>query len=84
MARLSKKGRLLLGLGIAAVAVSILLEIVVPDPHAYDPNWVSLWYHHAPGLYALIGFVATWLIVVVSKFLGKVWLQRPEDYYERD
>jgi hypothetical protein len=35
-----------------------------------------------PGFYALYGFVSCIVIVVVSKWLGKHWLQRAEGYYE--
>jgi len=39
---------------------------------------------HIPGFFALFGFVACVIIVVVSKLLGHYWLQRKEDYYDRD
>jgi len=39
-------------------------------------TWESL-----PGFYALYGFIACVLIVAVSKSLGKLWLQKEEDYY---
>jgi hypothetical protein len=32
-----------------------------------------------PGAVTVLGFVGCVLIIVVSKWLGKVWLQRPED-----
>lgn len=69
----------LLAGGAAVVLVSLLLEIAVPADHG--PGWRDVWFHHVPGFHAAAGFVGCWLIVAVSKALGKVWLQRPEDYY---
>ena len=37
---------------------------------------------HMPGLFALFGFIACVLLILVSKFIGHYWLQRKEDYYE--
>ncbi|MDP6579669.1 MAG: hypothetical protein QF681_03350 [Vicinamibacterales bacterium] len=40
------------------------------------------WWHHLPGFDLVYGFVGCVAIVVGSKALGKVWLQRPERFYE--
>lgn len=69
----------LLGGGAAVLLVSIALEVAFPADHG--PGWVSHWFHHVPGFYAAMGFGGCWLIVKASKLLGKLWLQRPEDYY---
>jgi hypothetical protein len=34
------------------------------------------------GFYAFYGFISCAVIVLVSKVLGKFWLQREEDYYD--
>ena len=63
--------------GLAAVAAAeIVLPLVFHDNHSHFsfegfPAWGSL--------YGLISCVA---IIVVSKFLGKIWLMRREDYYD--
>jgi hypothetical protein len=44
-----------------------------PHPHAWD---------RIPAFYALYGFVGCILIIVISKGLGKAWLQKREDYYD--
>lgn len=36
-----------------------------------------------PGWYAALGLGGCIVIIVVSKWLGKIWLQRPPDYYAR-
>lgn len=46
-----------------------------PYPHAWD---------RIPLFYALFGFIGCILIIMVSKALGKAFLQKEEDYYERD
>lgn len=45
--------------------------------------------HHAtfiwdniPGFSAVFGFISCVLIIVVSKFIGHVWLMKKEDYYD--
>ncbi|HEB51142.1 MAG TPA: hypothetical protein ENI89_11090 [Desulfobulbus sp.] len=55
----------------------ILLDLLVPRHH------VSFLGDEIPGFWALFGLLACVLIIVVSKWLGRVWLFRPEDYYEQ-
>ena len=63
--------------GLAATA---LAEIVLPrifhgqDSHFSFENW--------PAWGSLYGLASCVAIIVVSKFLGKVWLMRREDYYD--
>ncbi len=64
--------------GLAVVALAeIVLPIIFPDGHPHFsfesiPAWGSL--------YGLISCIA---IIVVAKLIGKAWLQRREDYYDR-
>jgi hypothetical protein len=54
---------------------------VIPDlfiekhPHY---GWENLF-----GSYAIFGFLSCVAIIIVSKVLGKLFLQKPEDYYDR-
>lgn len=55
---------------------TLLLQYFGPEhpyPHAWD---------HIPLFYAAFGFVGCVLIILVSKALGKRFLQKPEDYYD--
>lgn len=58
-----------------------LIIIVIPDlfiekhPHY---GWENLF-----GSYAIFGFLSCVAIIIVSKVLGKLFLQKPEDYYDR-
>ena len=40
------------------------------------------WFESIPAWGSLYGLVSCVLIIVISKFLGKVWLMRQEDHYE--
>lgn len=63
---------ILLGLTLAA---SVVADFVGPSKEVSH-----VWDHKV--FFAIYGFVGCVVIVYVSKWLGKYWLQRPEDYYE--
>ena len=54
-------------------------EILLPFSHAHSPHF---WFERIPAWGSLYGLVSCMAIIVVSKFLGKVWLMRGEDYYD--
>ena len=64
-----------------AILVAIFVsEALAPflytdEPHFSFENW--------PAWGSLYGLVSCVLIIVVSKLLGKVWLMRRENYYDR-
>ena len=63
----------------SGAAVSLLaVEIVGAHPHSL------LWWHGVPAFDLVYGLAGCVAIVLGSKFLGSVWLQRPEDPTERD
>lgn len=63
------------------LAVILLLEAVASrflyHDHAHFPfeDW--------PAFGSFYGFLSCAAIIVVSKLLGKLWLMRSENYYER-
>ena len=62
-----------------ALVLSILADLalsLVTGGYQY-PWWNSIW-----GFFAVLGFVGCVLLVVVSKWLGRRWLWRKEDYYD--
>ena len=75
------KRRMCVGLAVAALAVVALAEIVLPRvfPGDHEPHY---WFERIPGWGSLYGLVSCVAIIVVSKFLGKVWLMRREDHYD--
>ncbi len=40
------------------------------------------WYNKLPAFWAVYGFTGCFLIIVVSKAIGKYFLQKKEDYYD--
>ncbi len=62
---------------VVVVAAEIVLPLVVHegDHHFSFESW--------PGWGSLYGLISCVAIIVVSKLIGKVWLMRREDYYDR-
>ncbi len=61
---------------VAFISLDLLLE-------SGQGHKIFLWSHFA-GFFALLGFVGCLAIIAVAKLLGHYWLQRREDYYDRD
>ena len=47
--------------------------------HTHPPHF---WFEWIPAWGSLYGLVSCLAIIVVSKFIGRVWLIRREDYYD--
>lgn len=58
---------------------TLKLPAVAEMFHVHAPHFSFEWFPVWGSLYGLASCVA---IIVVSKFLGKVWLMRREDYYD--
>ncbi len=62
------------------LAIVVLAEIVVPlilqRGHPHFP------FESLPAWGSLYGLISCIAIIVVSKFIGKAWLMRREDYYD--
>ena len=65
----------------AALVVLALAEIVVP--HLVEPDHAHFSFEDLPAWGSLYGLVSCVVIIVGSKMLGKIWLSRPENYYDR-
>ena len=62
-----------------AVAGSVVVELRLPrEAHG------SFWWVGLPGFDLFYGFIGCVALVLASKALGAVWLQREEDYYRDD
>ena len=63
--------------GLATVAVAeIVLPLMFPSDHSHFS------FERFPAWGSLYGLVSCVVIILVSKFLGKVWLVRREDHYD--
>jgi hypothetical protein len=68
----------LLYFGLAAL---VLIEIAAPLVLGTHP--AHFWFEDLPAWGSIYGFVSCVAIIVVSKVLGKLWLVRSENYYDR-
>jgi hypothetical protein len=59
--------------------VVALAEVALPIIFGRHPHF---WFERIPAWGSLYGLVSCVTIIIVSKFLGKVWLMRREDYYD--
>lgn len=60
---------------VLALVVMVALDLLA-DPHSDG------WWHQLPGFDLFFGFLGCAGIVIVSKALGKVWLQHEEGFYD--
>lgn len=60
---------------VSITAVSLVIGVLIDLAVGAEPF---------PGYAALIGLVGCIAIILVSKWLGKVLIQRPEDHYPED
>jgi hypothetical protein len=60
---------------VPVIVVALLLGLGLDLVTGYSPF---------PGYGAALGLLGCSVIIVVSKWLGKVFIQRPEDYYPDD
>jgi hypothetical protein len=63
-------------LGVLALALLLGAGLLFGRPASPHFAWERI-----PGLFALLGFVDTWLLVLGAKALGRLWLERDEKYY---
>lgn len=59
-----------------SIIMSCILGFYFQHPH---PHFI---WQKIPVFDAVFGFIGCVVIIVVSKALGKIWLQKEEDYYD--
>ena len=64
-----------------SLAVIVVLEIAAPyvlhDEHTY------FGFEHLPAWGSVYGLISCLVIILVSKWIGKMFLERGENYYDR-
>jgi len=65
---------------LAMFVILVLLDLFLVSGHIH----VEFPWSHFAGFFALFGFLGCLLIIVVAKLLGHYWLQREEDYYDKN
>jgi hypothetical protein len=70
--------KLVIRLSYVGLALLVLWDIIfISKEHAHTRA------EHIPGFWALFGFVACVLIIVVSKWYGHLGIMTREDYYDK-
>jgi hypothetical protein len=54
----------------------VILDLLVHKEH------VTFLWDRIPGFWSVYGFIATVVMIVVSKAIGHAWLMKSEDYYD--
>jgi len=63
---------------LTALVASILIDLLLIENNG-DFAWSNI-----SGFFALFGFIGCIALILISKWLGHHWLQRKEDYYDRN
>ena len=64
----------------AAMAIIAVSETL--GPRFFYRDEAHFWFENLPAWGSLYGLASCAAIIVGSKFLGKAWLMRREDYYD--
>ena len=64
-----------------SLGIIALAEIVLP--HLFEGGESHFSFENSPAWGSLYGFISCVAIIIVSKLIGKLWLMRREDYYDR-
>lgn len=65
---------------IAILIVAIMLDVLVVSGHVQ----VKFPWSNIPGFFSFFGFLGCLAIIYGAKLLGHCWLQRDEDYYDKN
>lgn len=57
----------------AIIALSFLAEFTQEAHH---------WWENIPGFYIIFGFIGAMALILISRYLGKLFIQKNEDYYD--
>jgi hypothetical protein len=69
-------GRIVLWCGIATALLVGVELMPVHEAHGHH------WWHQLPGFDLLYGFAGCVAIILVSKWIGSLWLERPDTFYD--
>jgi len=65
---------------VISLAVIVVAEVLVVN--ILHLGHTTFGFEKSPAFGSLYGLISCVLIIVVSKLVGKLWLMRPEDYYD--
>ncbi len=61
--------------------VLVIVDVVIHIPALHLVHIYFFW-DWIPGFSSLYGFISTYLIIVISKWIGHAFLMKPENYYD--
>ncbi len=64
------------------VALGVLTVISLILEFTFLADYDSHWWNSIPAFYAIWGFLSCIVIIYVSKWLGKLFIFRKENYYD--
>ena len=65
----------------AGLAVIALIEFAAP--RLFHAESAEFWFEDLPAWESVYGLISCVVIIIGSKLLGKLWLMRRENYYDR-
>ena len=65
---------------ISVLVIFVLLDLLLVSGHVH----IEFPWSRIAGFFSLFGFIGCLAIMAVAKLLGHYWLQRKEDYYDRN
>jgi hypothetical protein len=65
------------------IGLGVIALVEIAAPYVLHAEHGHFWFEDLPAWGSVYGLAACVAIIVGSKVLGKVWLARPENYYDR-
>ena len=65
------------------VALAVIALIEFAAPRLFDGESAEFWFEDLPAWESVYGLISCVVIIIGSKLLGKLWLMRRENYYDR-
>jgi len=65
---------------VTTLIIFIILDLLIVSGRVH----VTFPWSHVPGFFSLFGFLGCLVIIYGAKLLGRYWLQRGDDYYDRN
>jgi len=65
---------------VSLLVIFVLLDLLIVSGHVH----IEFPWSHIAGFFSLFGFIGCLAIIGLAKLLGHCWLQRKEDYYNKN
>lgn len=65
------------------VSLALIVVAEVAAPYVFHEAPAEFWFENLPAWESVYGLFSCVVIIVGSKLIGKLWLMKREDYYDR-